>query len=73
MALLDKVSGELNLYIGGCVLNRLKIRWHMPILAKVKWATPPKKNCESDNWIDCSLSVERNRSGKPVLHMYFLC
>jgi len=41
MALLDKVSGELNLYIGGCVLKDKKTRWHIPKLAKTKCATPP--------------------------------
>jgi hypothetical protein len=45
MALLDKVSGELNLYIGGCVLDcQGKIGWHSLVLAKVKRPTPPKKN-----------------------------
>jgi hypothetical protein len=75
MSLLDKVSGELNIYIGGYVT--WKALFGQPALcekSQPKRRTPPQKEMSSLIIpIDCSPFVAKSLCARQVSHMFFPC
>jgi hypothetical protein len=73
MSLLDKVSGELNIYIGGYVT--WKALFTRPTLCenpKPRRRTPPQKDMSSlIVAIDCSPFVAKSLYARQVSHMCF--
>lgn len=73
MSLLDKVSGELNLYIGGYVTHSCNDCVANASGERRTVSATTKKVYESDCSTDCSLFVERNLFVRLVSLMYFRC